>query len=188
MVTTARCYRYTLPPLPVASASVDIGYVGVTLALTLGGDLDIVDGAADALIDGVPVDPSVSRARVLLVLREMTRGLMVTALSSYEPRITSPSGLRFEQTRRVVGDTDTMSFTGDCLLGSAYQGGNGDVQVFGECGYRLDVTVAAYDGRELGDGSWFERHDQELAAIGVVILRATPVSPGPLVAVDAKSA
>jgi hypothetical protein len=176
-----REFRYTLPTTPVATASVDIGHVGVRFDLYLHGELDISvarrHGADDRAV----------RACTLKALRAMVKGPMVKGSGSYSPTITSAAGHVFSQTGYRFTEPNTMTFAGSCAINFAQPCDCGTVSVAGEARYELDVTALPADGRAVESigsgqaGAWFVRHEPELASIGVVVLVAVPIAPGQLV-------
>ncbi|HEV8561877.1 MAG TPA: hypothetical protein VGR06_36610 [Actinophytocola sp.] len=177
-----RAFRYTLPTTPVATASVDIGHVGVRFELFLHGELDIsVSRRAGA-------DDRAVRACTLKALRAMAKGLMVSGSGSSSPTIGSAAGHAFAQSGYRFAEPNTMTFAGTCGISFAQRCDSGPVTVTGEARYALDVTAWPADGRAVESigsgqaGAWFQRHEQELASIGVVVLVAVPISPSRLVA------
>src|SRR5439155_5658717 len=86
-----RAFRYTLPTKPVATASVDIGHVGVRFELFLHGELDICAARRAG------ADDRAVRACTLKALRAMAKGLMVSGAGSYSPTIGSAAGHTFGQ-------------------------------------------------------------------------------------------
>jgi len=180
-----RAFRYTMPSAAVASASVDIGHVGVQFELFLHGGLDIT-----ATIPRAPVDHRAVRACTLKALRAMAKGLMVGGIGSYSPSIASGAGHRFQQNGYTFREPNTMTFAGDCSIDFAQRCECGIVTVTGELSYSLDVTAMPSDGRMTETAgstqtkAWFLRHEEELASIGVVVLVAVPIAPGQLVSYD----
>jgi hypothetical protein len=181
-----RAFRYALPETPVAAASVDIGHIGVRFELFLLGDLDIAVSTRRGPTDHRPV-----RACALKVLRTMAKGLIVGAVGSSAPTLNSAAGHVFSQVGYRFRAPNTMSFTGGCGIDFAQRCDGGTVALAGDLKYTLDVTAMPTDGRPLDltgpvqSGAWFQRHEEELASIGVVVLVAVPLAPGQLVAADA---
>ncbi|MGX7829350.1 hypothetical protein ACTG9Q_30110 [Actinokineospora sp. 24-640] len=160
-------FRYRLPSAPVARTSVDIGQIEVRVALTLLGDVD-VRGAG--------------RQPCLTAVRELGAGVMVGGIGGTRPRITAGAGHRFTQTARSFRVPDTAVTAGECVVDFAHAA----VSVTGTLRYRLtvsarprlDVGIPAWDGAR----AWLLRHDQELSAIGMVVLAAVPIPPDRLIA------
>jgi hypothetical protein len=178
-----RAYRYSLPTTPVATASVDIGHVGVRFELFLHGELDI----AAARRQGS--EERAVRACTLKALRAMAKGLMVSGSGSYSPTVSSAAGHGFSQVGYRFTEPNTMTFAGSCAINFGRRCDCGTVTVTGETRYSLHVTAMPADGRQADEpvgsgqaGAWFVRHEQELASIGVVVLVAVPIAPGQLVA------
>lgn len=178
-----RTFRYALPTTPVATASVDIGHVGVQFELFLAGEL-----AISAVAHRDPVEDRAVRACTLKALRAMAKGLMVSGIGSYSPTIGSSAGHTFTQIGYRFQAPNTMTFGGSCAITFTQHCDCGTVTVFGEVRYSLDVTAMPSDGRplEVSDQAraWFLRHEEELASIGVVVLVAVPIAPGQLVSAD----
>jgi hypothetical protein len=175
--------RYALPTTPVATASVDIGHVGVQFELFLTGEL-----AVDVEPLRHPADDRAVRACTLKALRAMAKGLMVSGIGSYSPTISSGAGHTFTQVGYRFQAPNTMTFGGTCEIGFSQHCECGTVVVGGEVRYSLDVTAMPSDGRPVEvteqARAWFLRHEQELASIGVVVLVAVPIAPGQLVGGD----
>lgn len=160
-------FRYRLPRAPVARTTVDIGQIEVRVVLSLDGEVD-VGGAA--------------REPCLAAVRELGAGVMVGGVGDPSPRITAGAGHRFTQTTRSFRVPDTAVSAGVCEVDFV----RADVRVAGQPRYRLavsarprlDAGIPAWDGAR----AWLLRHDQELSAIGMVVLAAVPVSPDRLVA------
>ena len=176
-----RAFRYTLPTKPVATASVDIGHVGVRFELFLHGELDICAARRAG------ADDRAVRACTLKALRAMAKGLMVSGAGSYSPTIGSAAGHTFGQSGYRFTEPNTMTFAGSCAISFGQRCDCGTVTVSGEPRYALEVTALPADGRAVestgsGQAAWFVRHEQELASIGVVVLVAVPIAPGQLVA------
>ncbi|MBB4910224.1 hypothetical protein [Actinophytocola algeriensis] len=160
-------FRYALPPTPVAGAAVEIDHVAVTVELRLTGDLDVLTTA--------PAD----RTRALAALRTVAKGLMIRGLGSPAPSVSATAGHRFTQRHHDFRTPDTVTFTGDCVIGFTQQ----SVTVHGEATYALTVTAASAHATDDDTGNartWFLRHEKELAAIGMVLLIAAPITPGRL--------
>jgi hypothetical protein len=174
-------FRYHLPTTPVATASADIGHVGVRVELYLSGDLDITAAARRT-----PVETGALRACTLRALRAMSKGLMVTGLGTYTPTIGSGAGHRFAQTGHQFRAPNTMAFGGDCAIGFAQRCDTATVTVAGDVRYSLDVTAMPAGGRVLDvhANAWFVRHEEELASIGMLVLAGVPIAPGQLVEHD----
>jgi hypothetical protein len=177
-------FRYAFPETPVATASADIGHVGVRVEVFLAGELDIA-----ATTPHSPGETGRLRACTLKALRAMTSGLMVTGLGSYSPAIKSSAGLRFNQTAHQFRAPNTMAFAGDCSIDFARRCDVGTVLVGGDVRYSLEVTAGPVNGQLDGAGpgkpnAWFVRHEQELASIGMVVLVGVPVAPSRLVRRD----
>lgn len=173
--------RYTLPTTPVATAAVDIGHVGVQFELFLSGEL---------AISATPLRPVADdhglRACTLKALRAMVKGLMVSGVGSYSPTISSAAAV-FTQDGHRFQAPNTMTFAGGCSISFGQRCDCGTVSVTGDVRYSLDVTAMPSDGRpiEVAESTqaraWFQRHEEELASIGVVVLVAVPIPPGQLV-------
>jgi hypothetical protein len=178
-----RAYRYTLPTTPAATASVDIGHVGVQFELFFDGEL-----AIDAEPLHGPADDRALRACTLKALRAMARGLMVSGIGSYSPNVNSAAGHTFAQVGYRFQAPNTMTFAGTCSIDFGQHCDCGTVVVRGEVQYCLDVTAMPSDGRRFDSAeqprAWFLRHEEELASIGVVVLMAVPIAPGQLVGGD----
>ena len=177
-----RAFRYPLPSTPVATASVDIGHVGVRFELFLHGELDIsVERRQNA-------DDRALRTCTLKALRAMAKGLMVSGAGSYSPTISSAAAHEFSQVGYRFAEPNTMTFSGSCAINFGQQCDCGTVIVAGDARYSLDVTALPADGRAVEPvgsgqaGAWFVRHEQELASIGVVVLVAVPIAPWQLLA------
>jgi len=157
-------FRYELPLVPVAGAAVEIGHVAVTVELRLTGDLDVlVAGPAD-------------RTRALAALRTVAKGLMVRGLGSPAPGVSATAGHGFTQRHHDFRAPDTVTFTGDCVIGYTRQ----TVTVRGTTTYTLTVTATSDQATDDSTHTWFLRHEKELASIGIVLLVAAPVTPGRL--------
>jgi hypothetical protein len=176
-------FTYALPTSPVATASVDIGHVGVQFELFLEGELAIE-------VEPIrhPVEDRAVRACTLKALRAMAKGLMVSGIGSYSPTISSGAGHSFAQVGYRFQAPNTMTFLGGCAINFSQLCDCGTVAVTGEARYSLDVTAMPSDGRpaEVTEQAraWFLRHEEELASIGVVVLVAVPIAPGQLVGGD----
>jgi hypothetical protein len=164
--------RYAFPTGPVATASVDIGHVGVRFELFMHGELEIT------------TDPRADRECVLEALRVMAKRLMVSGIGSDAPTIAS-AGLAFEQYGFRLRAPHTMEFSGACTIDVARQYDCGTVGLAGAVAYRLDLS--ATPGVHAGQvpeptqaTAWFQRYEQELASIGVVVLAAVPTVQGRL--------
>jgi hypothetical protein len=173
--------RYTLPTTPVATAAVDIGHVGVQFELFLSGDLEISATPVNSVADHRAL-----RACTLKALRAMAKGLMVSGVGSYSPTISSAAA-EFQQAGYRFQAPNTMTFMGSCAVSFGQRCECGEVSVTGGVRYALDVTAMPSDGRVLEVAgstqarAWFQRHEEELASIGVVVLVAVPIPPGQLV-------
>ncbi len=151
----------------MARSSVDIGQIEVRVVLSLDGEVD-VRGA--------------TREQCLTAVRELGAGVMVGGVGGARPRITAGAGHRFTQQTRSFRVPDTAVCAGECVVDFAH----GPVVVAGVLRYRLavsarprlDAGIPAWDGAR----AWLLRHDQELSAIGMVVLAAVPVAPDRLVA------
>jgi hypothetical protein len=172
-------FSYTLSGATVASASVDIGHVAVTVTLAFRGPLSITAVTSDTPLPRV-------RARTLAALREMAAGVMVGGVGSTVPRITTGTGHVFTQTGRSFRPPNAVLFSGTCEVGFV----RGEVRVSGSVGYALDVSALPHHEAEPPpwDGSpdaraWFVRHEHELSSIGVIVLAAVPFDPAPLVSI-----
>jgi hypothetical protein len=176
--TAFRGFRYVFPDTPVASASVDIGHVAVGFELFLRGELTV-----SARVRRSPVDHRAVRACTLKALRAMAKGLMVSGIGSYAPTIKA-SGLGFVQSGYRFRAPSTMAFTGACTINVTQRCDCGTVGVIGAVEYGLELTATpagrAIDTEPAQEGTWFLRHEQELASIGVVVLVAVPIAPGQL--------
>lgn len=181
-----RALRYVLPTTPVATASVDIGHVGVRFELFLEGDLAITAGGHRG--DG---GERAVRGCTLRALRAMAKGLMVSGVGSYSPTIGSAAGHTFSQVGYRFQAPNTMTFTGSCSIGFAQRCECRTVTVTGDVPYSLEVTAMPSAGRARESieptqaRTWFLRHEEELASIGVVVLVAVPIAPGQLVGGEA---
>ncbi|MFL6142422.1 MAG: hypothetical protein ACJ72N_11230 [Labedaea sp.] len=170
----------------MATASVDIGHVGVRFELFLHGELDI------SAARGAGAEDRVVRACTLKALRAMAKGLMVSGAGSYSPTISSAAAHGFSQVGYRFTEPNTMTFAGSCVINFGQRCDCGTVTVSGDTRYSLDVTALPADGRAVDPvgsgqaGAWFVRHEQELASIGVVVLVAVPIAPGQLVALPAE--
>ncbi|PPK67643.1 hypothetical protein V5P93_005330 [Actinokineospora auranticolor] len=198
--TTAR-YRYRLPGTPVATATVDIGHVAVTVELGLAGDLDVTTAAPDAAqpptvapVSGGPVlndkseddreaapvgtrvrDRVAARDDALAAVREVGASVMVGGVGSPRPRITAGAGHRFQQTGRRFRNPDTVEHEGECAIDFTHE----RVRVRGRARFRL--TVSATTDRDRPDArTWLTRHEHERSAIGMVVLVAVPPAPDAL--------
>ncbi|UVS80850.1 hypothetical protein [Actinokineospora sp. UTMC 2448] len=160
-------FRYRLPRAPVASTSVDIGQVEVRIVLSLDGEVAVAGP---------------DRAPCLAAVRELGTGVRVGGVSGPRPRITAGAGHRFTQTTRSFRVPDTAVSAGLCVVDFA----RAAVSVAGTLRYRLAVSARPRTdgGRPAWDGAraWMQRHDQEVSAIGMVVLAAVPVAPDRLVA------
>ncbi|MGW5050203.1 hypothetical protein [Actinokineospora sp. NPDC004072] len=152
-------FRYRLPRAPVASTSVDIGQVEIRVVLSLDGEVAVSGG---------------ERAPCLAAVRELGRGVRVGGVAGPRPRITAGAGHRFTQTGRSFRVPDLTVSAGVCEVDFARD----DVTVTGTLNYRL--AVSARPRVDTWDGGW--RRDQELSAIGMLVLAAVPVAPDRLVA------
>src|SRR4051794_38374812 len=119
-------FRFTLPDVPIAAASADIGHVAVDLALTLTGDVRVV---------------SPSREDARPVLDRISEGVFVSGLDTGTPDVTSTARHRFTQAASRFAGPSTMVFTGGSQIDYAQDG----VEVTGEVGYALAVTVAPHN-------------------------------------------
>src|SRR4051812_6772875 len=99
-----RAFRYTLPTTPVATASVDIGHVGVRFELFLHGELDI------SAARGQGAEDRAVRTCTLKALRAMAKGLMVSGAGSYSPTIGSAAAHGFSQVGYRFTEPNTMTF------------------------------------------------------------------------------
>jgi hypothetical protein len=160
-------FRYALPPTPLASADVEIGYVAVTIELRLSGDLDVLTATAD-------------RTRALTAVRCVAKGLMIRGLGSPAPSVSASAGHRFTQSHHDFRAPNTVTFAGDCAIDFTHRA----VAVRGAAAYALTVTaMPTADHAPTDDDTesgWFLRHEKELASIGMVLLVAAPVTPGRL--------
>ncbi|HEV2778579.1 MAG TPA: hypothetical protein VGX25_04190 [Actinophytocola sp.] len=173
-----RGFRYVFPDTPVATASVDIGHVGVGFELFLRGELTV-----SARVRRSPVDQRAIRACALKALRAMAKGVMVGGIGSYAPTVTAP-GLEFVQSGYRFRAPGTMAFTGTCTIDVARRCDCGTVGVVGAVEYALELTATParmIDAEPAKERAWFLRHEEELASIGVVVLVAVPIAPGQLV-------
>jgi hypothetical protein len=175
----SRVFRYAFPSTPMATASVDIGHVGVGFELFLRDALEVT-----ANVRRAATDQRTLRACTLKTLRAMAKGLMVSGIGSYAPAINAP-GLRFSQSGYRFRPPNTMAFAGSCVIDVSRRCECGTVNVAGEVAYSLDLTAMPADGRladaePTQENTWFLRHEEELAAIGVVRLVAVPIAPGQL--------
>lgn len=166
--------RYAFPMAPVATASVDIGHVGVRFELFLHGELQVT------------ADPRADRECMLEALRAMAKRLMVSGIGSDAPTIAS-AGLAFRQHGHRLRAPHTMEFSGACTVDVSRRYDCGTIGLSGAIAYRLDLS--ATPGARTGGGpeptqatAWFQRYEQELAAIGVVVLAAVPTLAGRLAA------
>jgi hypothetical protein len=114
---------------------------------------------------------------------------MISGVGSYSPTISSTSGHTFSQAGYRFQPPNTMTFLGTCTVDFAQPSDSGTVSVAGEVQYSLDVTAMPADGRLTAPPeqarSWFLRHEEELASIGMVVLVAVPIAPGQLLEGDA---
>lgn len=160
-------FRYRLPRAPVARTSVDIGQIEVRVVLFLDGEVTVHGPERD---------------HCLAAVRELGAGVMVGGVGGPAPRITAGAGHRFTQTSRSFRVPDTAVSSGVCAVDFAHAA----VAVTGELRYRLavsarprlDAGIPAWDGAR----AWLLRHDQELSAIGMVVLATVPIEPERLVA------
>ncbi|WP_436500700.1 hypothetical protein [Actinokineospora sp. HUAS TT18] len=171
-------FGYALPRTPVAAASVDIGHVAVTVSLRLDGEIQVTAPAEPA--DDV-------RTRSLAALRDVATGVMVGGIGSSAPRISTGAGHSFTQNGRMFRPPNIVAFTGICDVHYT----RGDSVVRGRVAYALDVSALPHREPAVPpwDGSpdaraWFVRHDHELSSVGVMVLKAVPFAPGPLVEVS----
>ncbi|WP_054049638.1 hypothetical protein [Alloactinosynnema sp. L-07] len=171
-------FGYVLPRTPVATATVDIGHVAVTVSLRLEGEIHVTTSAEPA---------AEARTRSLAALRDVATGVMVGGIGSSSPRITAGAGHAFTQNGRMFRPPNIVAFTGVCDVRYTRV----DTEVWGRVGYALDVSALPHREPAVPpwDGSpdaraWFVRHDHELSAVGVMVLVAVPFAPGPLVEVS----
>jgi hypothetical protein len=158
-------FRYTLPPESVAGAAVDIGHVAVTIGLLLAGELDVLTGPAPTDVHRVGAEAAVGA---------VAKGLMIRGLGSATPSVSAASGHVFTQRHHDFRAPDTVTFSGDCVVGFTHRHDGMTVTVSGELRYSLEVTARRPPSATAPRG-WFRRHEKELASIGMVLLVAVPV-------------
>lgn len=160
-------FRYTLPSGTAAGAAVDIGHVAVTIGLLLTGELDVLAGPAPA---------DVTREGALTALGAVAKGLMIRGLGSATPSVSAAAGHQFTQRHHDFRAPNTVTFSGDCVVGFTQRHEDLTVTVSGQLGYSLEVTAERPPSATAPRG-WFRRHEKELASIGMVLLIAVPVAP-----------
>ncbi len=153
-------FRFTLPDAPIAAASADIGHVGVDLALTLNGQVQVTS-------------PSMAEAHP--VLDRISEGVFVSGLGTEVPSVTSTAKHKFTQDGTKFLGPSTMVFTGGSVIDFSEDG----ISVSGEVSYQLAVTVAPHNREPVAHpdaAAWFSRNGGTLASIGAIVLIGRGVS------------
>ncbi|GAB3459431.1 peptidoglycan-binding domain-containing protein [Actinophytocola sediminis] len=172
----APALKYSWPEIPIADAAVDVGAALIELALVLTGESTVAfpHGLAGARVDHNGLSVSAGQA-----LDGLTNQLSVSNLGSDTPGLSAAVGTEFLQVSASPLTPNRIEFSGSCHLDYEVPTEHGNAKVTGQLGYKLTVTVTphslpAAEPEPVAHTapSWVERHADDLAAAGVIVLVA----------------
>lgn len=164
-------FEFEFPLSPAMHAFVDTGTAAIEFELKLTGKVELSfpehESAATMTPEGLQLAAQEAVAGV-------THGMKVTGIGSGHAGLESSFGTQFAQSSITLEPPNSVKFEGHALLNYDYHGSHGTpVHVQGSCGYELKVTVTPHGTEEPAPEtteSWFEQHETQLVAVGVVAL------------------
>jgi hypothetical protein len=167
-VAGAPSFRYKLPGITLAEATVDTGAAIVKVELELTGEVTVSfpHGAA-----GMSVDQEGWRVAASNSLAGVTQDVYVDKLGSGNPTITSEWGNQYYSTSCEFEPPNTAKFSGAAKIDYAVPTEAGDAHVTGEPGFELSLSVfpkLEAQAEAIRDTeTFYERNADALAAAGV---------------------
>ena len=130
-------------------------------------------------VSGATVDPNGLSLSAGQALDGLTNQISVSDLGSDNPGLSAAVGTEFLQVSASPLTPNQIEFSGSCHVDYEVPTDHGNAKVTGQLGYKLKVTVTPH-GQPVEEPepevhtapSWVERHAEDLAKAGLIVLIA----------------
>jgi hypothetical protein len=172
----APALKYSWPEIPIADAAIDVGTALIELALVLTGESTVAFPHAPT---GTSIDQNGLSISAGQALDGLTNQISISNLGSDNPSLSAAVGTEFLQVSASPLTPNRIEFSGSCHLDYDVPTEHGNAKVTGQLGYKLTVTITPHsvpdaEPEPVVDSapSWVERHADDLAAAGIIVLVA----------------